>query len=222
MAMTPVLQKIRNRQTMEFENSVFINCPFDKEYYQLLRPLIFTVIYLGLNPRLSLESLDSGKPRIEKIVSLIENCKYAIHDLSRIKAKKVGELFRLNMPFELGLDVGCRVFRKRGKWSTKRCLILEEKKYRFQAAISDLSNSDIKAHNNTPEEVLSIVRNWLKIEVGIIRAPGPSRIWGAFNDFMAYNYDELIDLGFSKKEISKLPINELMGYMKEWINVNTK
>src|SRR5688500_11733451 len=109
---------------MRFQSNVFVNCPFDSEYLPLLRPLLFTIIYLGFTPRIALESLDSGSPRIEKIVSLIRDSQYAIHDLSRIKAKKTDELFRLNMPFELGVDVGCRLF-KRGKWSRKRCLILE-------------------------------------------------------------------------------------------------
>lgn len=106
---------------MGFERNVFINCPFDSEYLPLLRPLLFTVIDLGLTPRIALERLDSGAPRIQKIISLIRDSKFAIHDLSRLEAKAAGEYFRLNMPFELGIDVGCRLF-KRGRWSTKRCL----------------------------------------------------------------------------------------------------
>jgi len=73
---------------MAFEQNVFINCPFDDSYLPLLRPILFTVIYLGFTPRIALERLDSGEPRINKIISLIEDSKYAIHDLSRIKAKK--------------------------------------------------------------------------------------------------------------------------------------
>ena len=56
---------------MAFDRNVFINCPFDDEYLPLLRPLLFTTIYLGLNPRIALETLDSGQPRIDKIVRLI-------------------------------------------------------------------------------------------------------------------------------------------------------
>ena len=201
---------------MSFDKSVFINCPFDVKFYPLLRPLIFTVLYLGLTPRLALESLDSGQPRIRKIVALIKECKFAIHDLSRIKAEKVGEFFRLNMPFELGLDVGCREF-KSGKWNTKKCLILEAERYRYQAAISDLSNSDIGVHNNEPEDIVAEVRNWLNNEAQL-NAHGPSKIWGAFNDFMAENYDKLINSGFSKKDIECLPVNELMNHMKTWVN----
>jgi len=201
------------------KSNVFVNCPFDANYYPLLRPLLFTVVYLGFAPRIALESLDSGQPRINKILALIKESKFAIHDLSRIKAEKKGEYFRLNMPFELGIDVGCRYF-KGGKWQNKKCLILEAEKYRYQAAISDLSNSDIGVHNNEPEEVVSEVRNWLNSEAGL-GAPGPAKIWGAFNDFMADNYDKLIGSGFSKKDIERLPVNELMCHMKEWIKNNT-
>ena len=34
---------------MPFERNVFVNCPFDEAYYYpLLRPLLFTIIYVDL------------------------------------------------------------------------------------------------------------------------------------------------------------------------------
>ncbi|MEX2534006.1 MAG: hypothetical protein WD273_00280 [Trueperaceae bacterium] len=180
---------------MSFEKSVFVNCPLDDEYLPLLRPLLFTIVYLGFIPRIALERLDSGEPRIQKILSLIEESSYAIHDLSRLKAAVKGEYFRLNMPFELGLDVGCRLY-KDGKWTTKKCLILEKEKYRYQAAISDLSNSDIAAHNDEPDEVTMQVRNWLNSEAQL-RGPGPTQVWNAFNDFTTQNFDRLKERGYS-------------------------
>lgn len=143
---------------MGFDRNVFVNCPFDEAYLPLLRPTLFVILYLGLTPRIALESLDSGRPRIEKIIALIEQSKYAIHDLSRMQAERAGEYYRLNMPFELGLDVGCRLF-KAGRSSEKRCLILEAEKYRYQAAISDISSSDIAVHGNDPVEAAREVRN---------------------------------------------------------------
>jgi hypothetical protein len=44
----------------DFELNVFINCPFDEQYYPLLRPLLFTVVYLGFNPRIASERSDSA------------------------------------------------------------------------------------------------------------------------------------------------------------------
>ena len=203
---------------MDFDRGVFVNCPFDDEYFYLLRPLLFCVIYLGFQPRIALEDLDSGEPRITKIVALVKKSRFAIHDLSRLQAEHVGEYFRLNMPFELGLDVGCRLF-KRGKWQTKKCLILETERYRYQKAISDLSNSDIAAHWDEPAEVIVQVRNWLNNQAQL-HADGPALIWSHFNDFMADNYDALKARGFSDDNIERLPIAELMSHMQHWVKRN--
>lgn len=197
---------------MSFKKNVFVNCPFDKEYLPLLKPLLFTISYLGFTPRIAAETLDSGRPRIEKILTLIKSSKYAIHDLSRIKALKAGDYFRLNMPFELGLDVGCRTFHN-GKCKQKKCLILEAERYRYQAAISDLSNSDIAVHENEPAKLVFEVRNWLNNEARL-QAAGPAKVWGQFNEFMARNYDSLSARGYSKKDIDNLPIAEFIKCMQ--------
>jgi hypothetical protein len=181
----------------------------------LLRPILFVILDLGMTPRIALESLDSGSARIEKIVKLIQESKYAIHDLSRLKAKKRGELHRLNMPFELGMDVGCRRFGE-GRAAEKRCLILEAERYRYQAALSDMSGSDIDVHGNDPVEAAVQVRNWLRSEVRL-RAPGPSLVWGRFTDFMAATYVKLVDAGHSDEDVRRLPIPELLEEMQGWI-----
>ena len=71
---------------MQFETNVFVNCPFDSDYLSLLGPILFAIIDVGLMPRIALESLDSGRPRFDKIVALVEGSKFGIHDLSRIRA----------------------------------------------------------------------------------------------------------------------------------------
>jgi hypothetical protein len=203
---------------MSFKDNVFVNCPFDDEYLPLLRPLLFTVIDVGLKPRIALEGLDSGKPRFDKIVALIRQSKFAIHDLSRIQSSKTGEFYRRNMPFELGLDVGCSLF-KAGQWARKKCLILEAERFRYQAAISDLSNSDIAVHGNEPARVVTEVRNWLNTE-GKLAARGPSSVWGRFNEFMADNFGALVRRGFSGTDIERLPVAELIDCMQEWVSGN--
>lgn len=199
-----------------YDKNVFINCPFDDGYRQLLHPLLFTVIYLGFNPRIALERANSGEPRFVKICELIKASKYGIHDLSRIKARTKGEYFRLNMPFELGLDIGARVFNTQ-KHRAKRCLILEEEKYRFQAAISDISNSDIKHHGGEASNVVKAVRDWFA-ENGLRHTPSPTTIWYNFTDFMDDFREKRIAEGFTKKEIYEMPTKEIIDYMKEWIN----
>jgi hypothetical protein len=81
---------------MAFENNVFVNCPFDRDYLPLLRPLLFTILSLGLRPRIALETIDSGEPRLDKIVRLIRESRYSVHDLSRLRAERAGEFYRLN------------------------------------------------------------------------------------------------------------------------------
>ena len=193
---------------MAFTRNVFLNCPFDEEYRALLRPLIFTIVYLGFAPRIALETLDSGTPRIDKIIRLIRESKFAIHDLSRCQAKKPGEYYRLNMPLELGIDAGCRRF-GRGRHKSKRCLILETKPFRYQAAISDLAGSDIVVHKDRPTDLVRGVRNWLHSQVK--RAlPSPTKVYDAYSEFMEYNYEDLKRRGFSKRDRDRLPIPELL------------
>lgn len=201
-----------------FEDNVFVNCPFDTDYKPLLRPLLFTIVYLGLKPRIALERSESGESRITKIIELIEGSKFAIHDLSRIKAKKKGDLFRLNMPFELGVDWGCRKF-GRGSLCEKKIIVLEAERYTYQAALSDIAGSDIAAHKNEPQELVSVVRNWLANQCRPT-APGKSKIWGAYSDCMAQLYDELPGRGFDRHDIENLPVSELLAYMEEWVAQN--
>jgi hypothetical protein len=198
-----------------FDKNVFVNCPFDDEYRPLLRPLLFTISYLGFQPRIALEELDSGAPRIQKIVNLIRSSRYAIHDLSRLQARQRGEFYRLNMPLELGIDVGCRVF-GRAPLNLKRCLILEVQRYRYQAAISDLAGCDIAVHGGSQEAIVTEVRNWLSSKTST-PAAGPARVWTAFLDFMSDNYDELTAQGFSHRDIEALPVDEFLRCIQRWM-----
>lgn len=201
---------------MAFEKNVFINCPFDDDYKDILRPILFCTLELGFEPRIALERADSGENRVDKIAGMIRDSRFGIHDLSRLKAKKAGEFFRLNMPFELGMDYAAKKFMG-DPHSTKKILVLEAERYRFQAALSDLSGSDIGVHNSDPAKACGEVRNWLAQELGNA-TPGPTAVWGRFNEFMADNYDTLTARGYSRKDIEDQPIGELIGCMREWIS----
>jgi hypothetical protein len=184
-----------------------------------LRPLIFTVLALGFQPRLAIERSDAGETRIQKIIELIEESRFGIHDLSRCRASRKGDFFRLNMPLELGLDVGCKAF-KGGKWRQKRSLIMETQRFRCQAALSDLSGSDIKAHKDQPEEVVRVVRDWL-VQEAHGKSTSASKLYGFFNDFMAENYERLVAEGFTDHDIELLPTPELQAHMATWIRART-
>ena len=68
-----------------FASSVFINCPFDDEYWPTFEALVFTVVACHFNPRCALEELDSGTVRLTKIQRIIQACRFGIHDLSRVE-----------------------------------------------------------------------------------------------------------------------------------------
>ena len=121
------------------------------------------------------------------------------------------------MPFELGLDIGCRLF-KPGKWAGKRCLILESERYRYQAALSDLSNSDIAVHGDDPLLAMTAVRHWLSSTARLDGCPGTTAIWNRFNDFNADNYARLVGLGYSAADVQSQPIEELIREMKRWVS----
>lgn len=202
-----------------YESNVFINCPFDSQYFSLLRPLLFTVVYLGFNPRIASERSDSGENRVDKICELIGSSRYSIHDLSRLKAERADEFYRLNMPFELGIDYGARGFGT-SEHISKKFLILEKRRYDFQKALSDLSGVDIKSHSNEPEDVVRAVRDWFVETQGIRGVPTATVIWWQFGDFTTAFYETMTAAGSPKKDIDQMPVPEYVDYIREWVEEN--
>jgi len=198
----------------EFGNSVFINCPFDKEYEPILQAILFCVVSAGLFPRIATEAADAAEVRLLKIQNLILKSRFSIHDLSRIQARSQGEYFRLNMPFELGLDYGCRTFAGE-EYASKRMLILETKPYRYQAAISDLAGCDIQSHGDQFQQAVRKVRNWLVSEANL-QMPGATGVLNAYTDFQEWYYERQLAAGFSDDDIQDYPTSELLEAMVEW------
>ncbi|HYF54260.1 MAG TPA: hypothetical protein VEA41_08370 [Salinarimonas sp.] len=200
-----------------FERSVFINCPFDSDYSAILQAILFCIVDLGFFPRIATERNDSAESRLEKICSLVEACRFSIHDLSRAQASKKGEYYRLNMPFELGIDYGFRRYSGAGG-NRKRILILEEKPYRYRIALSDLSGCDVENHGADFQVAIRKVRNWLVSEAGIA-AVASTRIVTRYTDFQGWYYERQLQQGFSDEDIKDYPTKELMDAMMEWVEI---
>lgn len=203
-----------------FSRNVFVNCPFDSEYLPLLRPLLFTIIYVGFVPRIASERSDSGENRIDKICALVRACQYSIHDLSRLQASQIGEFSRMNMPFELGIEYGCRRFGSQ-PLTRKKCLVLEKDQHEFHKAISDLSGIDIKHHNNEPSEVVRAVRNWFVETVGLSHIHSATRILYRFTDFASDFYDTRIADAYSADDLSMMPVPEYIDFIHRWVVEST-
>ena len=200
-----------------YSKNVFINCPYDDRYKGLLDVILFVIVVFGFNPRVALESSDSGVNRIDKIVQLIKESKYGIHDLSRIISNTSGEYYRLNMPLELGIDYGCSRFLEPER-SDKKFLILENEKFSLLKALSDLSGIDTKAHENNGAKLVECLRGWFAETVGLRDIPGPEKIFDDYTeDFQVYLLDKAKKLGFKETNyIQKISIPEYIDYVKEW------
>src|SRR5437868_15464053 len=91
----------------KYTDNVFINCPFDAQFKPLLDAIVFAIHDSGFVARCTLEAVGTEKNRLDKILEIISECQYGVHDISRIE---IGDknLPRFNMPFECGLYWGCK------------------------------------------------------------------------------------------------------------------
>lgn len=197
---------------MSYNTNIFINCPFDGDYYPLLKPILFTTIYCGLKPKLS-ETKDGDDIRIRQIQELIKESKYSIHDISRIITKAEQALPRFNMPFELGMDLGCKMYSK----IDKKCLILEEDQYRYKEVISDISGQDISSHSNEPIQVIKCIRNWI-YKIKRTKPAAYTVIWDLYNEF-CYDFDkDMRAENLDPDKMWEIPFSELIDLMSKWIS----
>lgn len=156
-----------------YETKVFINCPFDDEYRPIFDAIVFCAMECGFKPRCALEVMDSGEVRFEKIIEIIRDCKFGIHDLSRTESDEVNDLPRFNMPLELGLFLGAKRFGS-GKQKQKNCLIFDRERYRYQKFISDIAGQDIRSHANNSDQAIRGIRDWFQPSMEQSPPPGGS------------------------------------------------
>lgn len=194
-----------------FADSVFVNCPFDSDYWPLFEAGVFCIIDCGFVPRCALEEPDSGEVRVNRIRQLISSSQYSIHDISRVQLSS--ELPRFNMPFELGLDLGCRAF-GRGRARRKRCLILDAEDYRYQKSLSDIAGQDIRSHGNSPERIIEVVRSWLRGASKRTTIPGASKIKERFARFSAVLPAYCDAQGLDRGD---LQFSEYVTLIEEWL-----
>lgn len=160
----------------QYSKNVFINCPFyDDKYKDFVWALTFVISDCGFNPRCALENNDGSQGRLGKIEQIIEECQFAIHDISQTDLDKNTKLPRFNMPFELGLFLGAKLFGNKHQKS-KNCLIFEKKKNSYDKYFSDLSGMDIECHDMKIEKVIEITRKWLSGLVKNIILPSGKEI----------------------------------------------
>jgi hypothetical protein len=193
--------------------SVFINCPFTQDFRPLHEAMIFTVLACYFRPRSALEAGNSGDVRLDKIVRLIKESKYSVHDLSAVGLDADSGLPRFNMPFELGIAVGLKKATR--TYASHSLLVLEHEKYTYQRCLSDIAGQDLQAHGNDCARLIPIVRNWLRTESRRTDLPGGARINAEFSLFQADLPRICAEADLDREA---LPFIDLLALVQEWLN----
>jgi len=126
------------------EKSVFLNVPYDANFQRLFLGYVVGVHAFGMVPRTTLE-IPGGASRLERILELIAQCRYSIHDLSRVELSRFRpRVPRFNMPFELGLAVAHAKLNREHIF-----FVFGENQERLSRSISDLAGTDPYIHRGT-------------------------------------------------------------------------
>jgi len=197
----------------DFDKNVFLNCPFDPDYDEIFKSIIFTIIDCGFIPHTAFEESNANISRLERIMAIILKCRFGIHDISRTTLDD-NQLPRFNMPFELGLDIGCSKF---GEANCRRkvSLILDTEKFRYQKFISDIGGQDIKDHDAQVGKAIKAVRNWFnRYKNRVISIPTGVQIC---DRFLQFSNDLPLICANRKWEIDQLDYIDLANIMAGWI-----
>jgi len=200
---------------LAYADNVFVNCPFDPSYTDLFRATIFAVYDCGYVARCALELGDASQARIDKIYSIISECRLGIHDISRVEPDPTTGLPRFNMPLELGIFLGAKRFGSRQQ-KTKLALILDSERYRYQRFISDIAGQDIDPHEGDPAVAVRVIRDWLQGASNALMPSGSVIFarYGRFREQLPALCHEL------KLDLEQLTFNDFAILVAQWLKVN--
>lgn len=135
-------------------------------------PISQVVSAFGLVPRATLE-IPTSERRLDRIIGLIDECAYSIHDLSRVQIdRKAPRTPRFNMPFELGLAVARNKSQGRQRW-----YVCESLKRRVNKSLSDLDGTEVHIHEGTLLGLFAILGD---IFVRRRRQPSVQQMYGIY------------------------------------------
>jgi hypothetical protein len=115
--------------------------------------MVFAIQACGFTPRCALETTNANDVRILKIIDLIGDCQYGIHDISLADV-------RFNMPLELGVFIGAILFGD-PLHQSKQYIVFEGTAYSSKKYLSDLAGQDPMAHEKSPDKIITCVCKWL-------------------------------------------------------------
>ena len=205
-------------RSAHYTDNIFINCPFDAAYKPLFDAMVFTVHDCGFIARCALEEEDASQVRIDKIYTIIADCRYGIHDISRIELDENSGFPRFNMPLELGIFLGAKKFGI-AEQKSKKCLVLDKELYRYQQFISDIAGQDIQAHKNDAEVIVKVVRDWLRSASGRQTIPAGSIVWRRYQTFLRKLPQTAVEL---RLDAENLIFNDYAAVIARWLEKNSE
>lgn len=174
---------MKGRSQPAYEKSVFINCPYDPQFQDLLWAIVFAVAAHGFVPRSARETDGSAEPRFLRILRALSQSKYSIHDLSRFTGEGLDNFARFNMPLELGIACALR-FERELSARPHNWLVLVPEGFSYQKFVSDLAGFDPGRHSQSVESIVREVSAWLRLQEDAIEpAPSALQIYQAFATF---------------------------------------
>ena len=170
----------------ERNTSVFINCPYDRDFSSTFDSIVFATSCCGFLPRCAIESGSTSIPRMDRITHAICSSKYSIHDLSRCRGEGDKNLARFNMPLELGVCMA-------QKYGQNECedhdwLLLVPKGSEYVRFISDMAGYDPKQYDVSPESAVPAVMSWLATRTDAVITPTPKDVIKALPEFIEKKY----------------------------------
>lgn len=200
----------------KYADSVFLNVPFDKKYASLFDALVFAIHDCGFMARSALEVDDSGQARVLKILDIIDQSQYGIHDISRAGIDRQTRLARFNMPLELGFFLGAKHYGS-ARHREKRCLVLDRERYRYRNFCSDIAGQDVRAHNDQPRDAIRAVRDWLSTHRPSVQMPGGRAIFERYERFRAQLPVQAANL---KLDVRELTFGDYTKLVVGWLTKN--
>ena len=204
-----------------FDLAVFVNCPFDEPFKPLLDAILFAIHDCGFAARTALEESGSGETRLDKLVRVIRECRFSIHDISRTEITAANPLPRFNMPFECGLAIGAIRYQRSPRGGTRDFLLMAAQDFQDKRTLSDLAGQDASYHGNDSDRVIKAVRRFLASKgsavlpvTAVLR--GDSSIAARLSQFRK----DLPAMAASVK-ISAAEI-ETLDYLPEWLSFATR
>lgn len=144
----------------DYDRNVFVNCSFDPSFLNMFRAIVYIVHDCGFIVRCAQETGNASGVRIDKIIKIILDCRFGIHDLSCIQLTEDSPLPRFNMPYELGVFMGAKSFGDTNQ-KKKDFLVLDSEPHRYKRLISDLAGYDFPPHHNNTDNLIEVIRDWL-------------------------------------------------------------